>query len=238
MPTPKAIFYDLDGTLRHHHPAGRDVFAQQAGRLGLQILPQDLLRSARWEHAYWAGSDDLRADIQRFDNDDTAFWQNYSRRLLLSLGCPEIRAADLAPSLSAYMNDHYQPQDLLFEDAILTLTGLRQRGYILAVVSNREKPFDEYLRQKGISEHFDFALAAGQVESWKPNPEIFLHAARRAGIDPRDALYIGDNYYADIVGARRAGMQAVLFDPGSVFPEADCPVIQSHAQIFDVLERM
>jgi HAD superfamily hydrolase (TIGR01549 family) len=238
MPVHKAIFYDLDGTLRYSQPAGRDVFAEQAIRLGLPITRQNRLRSARWEHAYWATSDDLRADLARFGEENQAFWQQYSWRQLVAMGCSEDCASEYAPQISAFMGEHYQPEDNLFEEAIPALVSLREQGYVLAVVSNRGKPFHDYLREKDILHHFNFTLAAGEVNSWKPDPEIFIQAARRAEVQPHEAIYVGDNYYADILGARKAGLSPVLFDPGGVFPEADCPVIQAHSQIFQLLERI
>jgi HAD superfamily hydrolase (TIGR01549 family) len=238
MPTPKAIFYDLDGTLRKSQPAGRDLFAEHAISLGLDISLADRLRSARWEHAYWATSDDLRADLACFGKEGRDFWRNYSLRQLRALGCAENCASQYAPLLSDYMDANYQPQDFLFDGVPEALSGLRESGYVLAVVSNRDKPFAEYLREKEILHYLHFSLAAGEVSSWKPDPEIFLQAAQRADVDPADAIYVGDNYYADILGARRAGLIPVLFDPDGVFPEADCSVIQTHDQIFDLLERM
>jgi HAD superfamily hydrolase (TIGR01549 family) len=238
MPTPKAIFYDLDGTLRNSQPAGRDLFAEHAIHLGLEITPEDRLRSARWEHAYWASSADLRADIDRYEKENQAFWRNYSLRQLRAMGCSESHASQYAPLLSDYMDSHYKPQDLLFDGVTETLSGLRENGYVLAVVSNRDKPFHEYLREKAILHYLHFALAAGEISSWKPDPEIFIQAARRADVSPCEAIYIGDNYYADIVGARQAGLIPVLFDPAGIFPEADCPVLKTHAQIFELLERI
>jgi FMN phosphatase YigB (HAD superfamily) len=44
-------------------------------------------------------------------------------------------------------------------------------------------------------------------------------------------MYVGDNYFADIVGSHRAGLTPVLYDPASLFPEADCAVIKSLAEI-------
>lgn len=238
MPAPKAIFYDLDGTLRESQPAGRDLFAEHAIRLGLDITPANRLRSARWEHAYWASSDELRADIERFEKKEQEFWRNYSLRQLRALGCSEPCAREYAPRISEFMEANYPTNDTLLDGVPETLAALQTRGYALAVVSNRSQPFDDYLREKQIWHYLNFALAAGQVQAWKPAPEIFLQAAQRAGVQPGEAIYIGDNYYADIIGARRAGLIPVLFDPRGVFPEADCDIIQTHDQIFDLLERM
>jgi HAD superfamily hydrolase (TIGR01549 family) len=238
MPTPKAIFYDLDGTLRESQPSGRDLFVQHAIHLGLQITPADRLRSARWEHAYWASSDELRADIERFEQKEGDFWRNYSLRQLCALGCDEQSAHEYAPRISAFMATNYIANDMLLDGVPETLAALQKKGYALAVVSNRSQPFDDYLREKEIWSYFNFALAAGQVQAWKPAPEIFLQAAQRAGVQPDEAVYIGDNYFADIVGARRAGLIPVLYDPRGVFPEADCAIIQTHDQIFDLLESL
>ena len=65
------------------------------------------------------------------------------------------------------------------------------------------------------------------MNSWKPDALIFQHAVQRAGSRPACTLYVGDNYFADIVGAQRAGLKPVLLDPERIFPEAECPVICS-----------
>ena len=51
------------------------------------------------------------------------------------------------------------------------------------------------------------------------------------GLQAGQAIYVGDNYYADVVGARRAGVRPVLFDPEAVFTEADCTVIRSIGEL-------
>jgi FMN phosphatase YigB (HAD superfamily) len=49
------------------------------------------------------------------------------------------------------------------------------------------------------------------------------------------SLYIGDNYWADALGAQRAGVTPVLFDPHHVFPEADCRVLVRIADLLELL---
>jgi FMN phosphatase YigB (HAD superfamily) len=46
-------------------------------------------------------------------------------------------------------------------------------------------------------------------------------------VKPEQAVYIGDNYFADVVGARNAGIEPILIDPVNLFPEANCTVIGS-----------
>ena len=73
------------------------------------------------------------------------------------------------------------------------------------------------------------------MDSYKPEPGLFEHALKRAGLAPQEAVYVGDNYFADVVGSRRAGLQPVLFDPDVIFPEADCITIRSFGQLHAVL---
>jgi len=49
-------------------------------------------------------------------------------------------------------------------------------------------------------------------------------------------MYVGDNYFADIIGSQRAGLMPVLYDPISLFPDADCVVIKSFAEIPELLK--
>ena len=47
---------------------------------------------------------------------------------------------------------------------------------------------------------------------------------------------MGDNYYADVVGPRRAGLRPVLYDPNGIFPEAHCDMIQSFDELNSILK--
>lgn len=231
----KAVFYDLDGTLRVSDPPGRVVFADQAASRGLPVTAEDRLRAARWEHYYFAASDEILADRTSFP-DGQAFWINYSRRQLVALGASPERAEELVLPLHEYMNEYYRPQDLLMPDVQQALRALKEAGLLLAVVSNREESYQDYLNEIGLGEYFDFSLAAGEVKAWKPDVRIFQHALERAGLQAGQAVYVGDNYFADVVGARNAGMRPVLLDVAGMFEQPDCPVIRTHVELLGLLE--
>jgi len=105
------------------------------------------------------------------------------------------------------------------------------------LVSNRRDDFGEELLDLGIADYFDFTLAAGEIGIWKPRPEIFFEGlARAGGITPEAALYIGDNYYADIVGARGAGIEALLIDWRHVFTDVRSPRFENMLEVLAYLE--
>lgn len=53
---------------------------------------------------------------------------------------------------------------------------------------------------------------------------------------PAQAVYIGDNYYADVIGARNAGLQPILFDPANLWEGYDCEVIHSFKELIDLIK--
>src|SRR5688572_4644182 len=139
----KAIFFDLDGTLRHSIPTGGEVFTDYVVTLGLQVDEEARLRALRWEHAYWASSMDLRNDLLAHPIETETFWIEYSRRRLLALGATEEWAAEFAPKTSVHMGEVYKPDSIVPEDVRRTLPQLREAGYILGVISNRDQPFQD-----------------------------------------------------------------------------------------------
>lgn len=232
----KAIFFDFDGTLRHSVPTGGDVFNDYVLTLGLQVNHEDRLRALRWEHRYWANSVDLRDDLLAHSADSEKFWIEYSRRRLVVLGASPAWASAFAPQVSLHMGEVYKPESIVPDDVRRTLPELKQAGYLMAVVSNRDKPFQDSLADHRLSEFFTFSLAGGEVDSYKPEPGIFEHALARGHVTAQETIYIGDNYFADVVGSRRAGLRPVLYDPEGVFPEADCPTIKSFDELKSLLK--
>ena len=234
----KAVFFDLDGTLRHSVPTGGEVFNQYLISLGYSFSEEDRVRAMRWEHHYWASSTDLRDDLLAHSADTENFWIEYSRRRLVALGISDDSAVAIAPQASAHMGEMYKPDSVVPADVRRTLPILREAGYRLAVISNRDQPFQNVLDAHGLSEFFPYSLAGGEVDIYKPEPGIFEHALKQMQVTAPETVYVGDNYYADIVGARRAGLQPVLYDPKRIFPDADCITIQSFDELIGVIQAL
>jgi len=231
----ETIIFDLDGTLRHNVPSADDVLFRFANDLGAGVPDEMQLSGARWAHYYWAQSTALIEDIEQFGETDDDFWENYSYRYLQSLTLSEERAADLAPMLFRRMRDEFNPENCVAPGVPETLQQLKEANYILGLVSNRSNPCQEECEQLGLLQYFDFAYVAAEVDAWKPDPRIFDRALELTGSDPEHVIYVGDNYYADILGSQNAGLQPVLIDRDGVFPDAECAVIRSIGELADLL---
>jgi putative hydrolase of the HAD superfamily len=221
-----AVFFDLDGTLRHNRPDGFESFVEYLEELGYAFTLDQLRRAEHWTHSYWADSGDLRADIAETGADTPAFWTRHTERQLHALGLAA-EAETLAPTINRMFDERYDPAHHVPDDVAPALTRLRAAGYTLGLVSNRTEPLEPLAIELGLRPYFDFTLAAGEARSWKPDPGIFRRAAELAGCAPAAAVYVGDNYFADVIGARGAGLQPILIDPKGIFPQPGCPVIRT-----------
>ncbi len=219
------VFFDFDGTLRHNEPNGLNTFHEFVEEQGISLADTTRREAYRWNHEYWASSSMLKDDVRRAGDEREILYQRYTRRYLKQLGIEGGELDELALILHQQMSERYEPIDHVPEEVPRTLGALRDGGYYLALISNRSQSFSDKVVELGLSEHFEFTMAAGEVGSWKPDPELLQRAVERAGIQPAQTIYVGDNPYADVAGAQAAGIQPVLIDPEGLFPEIECPVI-------------
>jgi putative hydrolase of the HAD superfamily len=96
------------------------------------------------------------------------------------------------------------------------LTSLLDAGYRLAVISNADGRMERALEQVGLRRYMEFVVDSGVVGVEKPDPRIFLEGLRRLELPAEEAIYVGDLYPVDVVGARGVGMEAVLLDPSGM----------------------
>ena len=106
----------------------------------------------------------------------------------------------------------------LFPDVRPALERLRSAGVRLAVVSNATLRFEYVVSRLGLASLFDALVASYKVTKVKPHPAVFEAALRLLGAEPSEAVMVGDSYGADVVGAKRLGMRAVLVARGGLKP--------------------
>jgi len=103
-----------------------------------------------------------------------------------------------------------------------SLTRLRAAGLRLGIVSNSDGRVEQALAAAGLLDYFDVVIDSSLVGIEKPDPGIFLAALDALGVAPEEALYVGDLYEVDVLGARAAGMEAVLLSSCGSQPGRPC----------------
>jgi len=225
---PQAVLFDLDGTLLLDSGSPADQFIVFCERLGHHFDAEAPLRLERWQHEYWSKREQVQADLAEHGQDN--FWLCYNNYQLEFLGI-QGPLHDYSLRIDLWFHEEYAYTPVVPDDVRPTLIHLRDSGITLGLVSNRAAALDTITAEHGLADLFNFTLSAGEAASWKPHPDIFHQALQRAGAAPETAVYVGDNYYADILGARRVGLTPILVDRRGVFPEADCRVIKEIGEL-------
>jgi putative hydrolase of the HAD superfamily len=118
-----------------------------------------------------------------------------------------------------------------FPDALPTLRGLHEQSKTLAVVSNWDLALPTLLAELGLAEFFNFILPSAEIGIEKPDGRIFRLALQRLGLSPQEVVHIGDQYEADVVGARAVGITPILLDRKGQTRHPDVICISSLAEL-------
>jgi HAD superfamily hydrolase (TIGR01549 family) len=102
-----------------------------------------------------------------------------------------------------------------------TLTRLRDEGYRMSVISNADGRVRAGFEALSLDRYFEHIFDSHVVGFAKPDPRLFRHALSEAGVEPPGALYVGDLYYVDVLGANRTGMAAVHLDRFSLYQDLE-----------------
>ncbi len=102
------------------------------------------------------------------------------------------------------------------------LTRFRDLGLTLVVVSNSDGTVEQSLDATGLRPFFSVVIDSALVGYEKPDPRIFTRALELSGAHAARTVHVGDIYHADVLGARAAGIHALLLDPYGDWSIGDC----------------
>jgi HAD superfamily hydrolase (TIGR01509 family) len=116
-----------------------------------------------------------------------------------------------------------------------SLARLRAAGFRLGVVSNSDGRVEQALQAAGLRPYFDVVVDSALIGVEKPDPRIFHAALTALGVAPEEALYVGDLYEIDVVGARAAGIEAVLLGRSEAGSYPGCRIAPSIEELVNGL---
>jgi putative hydrolase of the HAD superfamily len=228
----KAVLFDAGETIVHPHPSFPELLAQVLRTQGHHVDPAtirdkvhvvaDIFTNAAAEGELWSTSP------QR----SRVFWDRVYRRLLGELDVPF--DDPLASAIYGTFTDlaNYR----LFPDVLPTLDRLAGAGLKLGVVSNFEEWLERLLESLGVTSYFEVRVISGVEGVEKPDPQIFRLALERMGVDPGEAVYVGDSVQFDVEPAKAVGMVGVLLDRRDRHPDHEGIRLTSLEELPAVLE--
>ena len=221
----EAVFLDFFGTLVKWAPDAEEMQCAAAAAEGLAVERAAIARAYPTANAYM-NAENARARIAARSSEDRArFFAEYERRLLAAAGCD----VELALAERIWARVQATQKELApFDDAVPALRALRQAGLRLGVVSNMGRELGAILEHLGLAAHLDSWMSSEEAGVAKPHAAIFRAAIDQAGVRAEAALFVGDSYESDVLGAQDAGMHAVLLlrDPKMAGPPG-CAVVRT-----------
>lgn len=204
----KAVLLDALGTLVHLEPPAPRLRAALQEMTGVDVGAATARRGFEAEIAHYLANHMQAADAASLDRlrDDCA---------------AVVHEALAAPGLDRDTVRRAMLDSLeftAFADAAPALRTLRERGLRLVAVSNWDCSLPDWLDRAGLGPLLDGAISSAVVGEPKPSPAVFAAALAVAGVEPGEALHVGDSLEADVEGASAAGIRAVL-----VAREGDAP---------------
>ena len=139
----------------------------------------------------------------------------YLEALFLLSGVPAGRLGEVRDCL-ARMHQERHLWCSVPESTRTALARLKAAGLLLGVVSNSEGRVEQALEAAGLRDYFDVVVDSGILGIEKPDPRIFQAALQALRVAPEEALYVGDLYEVDVLGAQAAGIEAVLVSTCSI----------------------
>lgn len=234
--TVSCIIYDVGGTLLYPAPPIEEIcaFAGDAG--GFQVAHEALDRAMPNLRHFFAAHDQPLASLWASAGRLDQAWQAFYATALRDAGVDAPWEQLLA--VGAKLNQWYTHPDrwAVYPEVRDTLAEGRRRGCPQGVVSDWGADLLSLLHALELSSEFAFVVTSAVAGYAKPSVEIFQHALARAQLPAEQCLYVGDTYLHDVIGARTAGLHAILIDRDGHAPPLDCPVVRSLDQIFAVLD--
>lgn len=137
---------------------------------------------------------------------DKYMWQTFKDKFNLSMPLEEIVKLKKERFVK---NIHRAP---LIKNVDKLISKLYDNGFTLALASsNNRKSVDAVIKNFKLGEHLRFSISGEEVKQGKPEPEIFLTAAKKIGVDPKECLVIEDARNG-VLAAKSAGMKCVAYN--------------------------
>ena len=139
------------------------------------------------------------------------------RDYLLELGAEE----DAAEELAALRLESTRPLLKPRPGALDTLAELRRRGYLLGLITVCSEDVEELWEETPFAGMFDATVFSCSAGVRKPDARIYHLALDELGIEPGEAIFVGDGANDELAGAERVGMRAVLIHRDGDEPQWD-----------------
>ena len=232
----KAVFFDMYGTLAGFRPSRYEVQSEACARFGIEVTPEGVTAGYALADAFMAKRNAVSPVRLMGPVDRERFFAEYERLVLRGAGVDVTseRALEVWRAVGTMKYGF-----AAFDDAAPVIDEIAARGLVVGMITNIDRDGAGLAASIGLTGRLDVIVTSGEVRAEKPSRRIFDAALRRAGVEAREAVHVGDQPATDIDGALGAGLAAVLIDRDGNHPNfRRCPRIQSLSELPALLDAM
>lgn len=203
----KAILFDFADTLATGHPCWEWPQIVACREQGLTVSPSEVKAAIR---RIWRDREGCAHPEASRDEASYTCW-------ISAIEAAILRELGLADGIEAAVRRVIELQSdpasyVIFPEVPHALAHLQAKGLRLGIVSNNGWWLPDLVKQLGLAAFFDAVVTSARVGYRKPRSEIFVHALEAIGATTEEALFVGDDYENDVLGAQAAGLRAVHLD--------------------------
>ena len=210
----KAVIFDFYGTLAES-PSWGPSWQEMIAEVGFD-LPADV--QDRWWND---GVDGIEHDEHSQSREHYVAWQHTRMQGMLD-ECGVPRATqDLLIERARAIGAHRHI--VAYDETVAVLAELRTRGFALAICSNWDWDLEEAVESAGLTGTVDVMISSAWVGARKPHPRMYETVLERIGVEPADALFVGDTWTCDVEGPRVAGLLPVYVRRAHLGPDKTAP---------------
>ena len=224
----KAVCFDFFNTLAYFYPPREECYARFAGEVGIKVTPEAIGQALPEADRYWR-NENFKSPIKERPAQEK--YATYTKYALLILRLAETQPT---PEQALQVLDNAFSvgfKFVAFDDAVPALMAVKRKNLTAGVISNVGQEIDSSCNEMGLTPYLDFKVTSFEVGLDKPHPLIFRKALEKAGVQASEALFVGDQYEQDVIGARNVGINPILLVRDNGVTRADCPVIHSLTEL-------
>jgi REG-2-like HAD superfamily hydrolase len=228
----KAVFLDVGHTLIYPFPSLEEVALEVLREEGFELPLSKLQATLKQVDEYYEKIFGENTKLWASQGEVVGLWEELYGYWMELVGL-DSRARHLGRRLYEVFGDarKWRP----FDEVLPALRRFKQEGLCLGVVSNWDDRLESILEKLGFGDKLDFVLASAKEGLSKPDQRFFKLALDLAGVEPAQALHVGDHPWADFEGAHQVGIKPVLIDRFHRYPDFTSSRIERLDQLFEFL---
>jgi len=227
----ETVIFDFGDTLATLNPSKEEIVYEFLASKGLNLSLENIKYAYRVVDYYYKQS--ALKLIKSNDKKDFLIKINYELLKVIGLS---LKSELWSAELYEYFKSKKRWE--LFSEVIPVLKRLNEVGYKTAILANWDRRLKDIVKDMAIEKYFSHILCSEEISIEKPDPEIFLYLLKVMALNSEKAIYVGNEYETDVIGARDAGLIPVLIDRNNFWPYADCLRFESLIGLSEYLKRI